>query len=177
MKRLFQYDIKDENFKIYQDVINRIKLRTETLVDEIDSLIINYTENNIFETRFFLNELTDVNEKINYLKKLREKILKMNDCDKVTVKIATPLHPMCWAYYLSKKWPKKFKNYIMYGFCVPFYPSRPIMLAHYVFEKGIVEVFQILVHELTHSLMNAKDLNATNYKDAINDAWTICFMY
>ena len=59
----------DENFKIYQDVINRIKLRTKTLVDEIDSLLINYTENNIFETRFFLNELSDVNEKIDYLKK------------------------------------------------------------------------------------------------------------
>ena len=51
------------------------------------------------------------------------------------------------------------------------------MLAHYVFEKSETEVKDILAHELTHSLMNTKDLNADNSKDALNDAWTICFLY
>ena len=51
------------------------------------------------------------------------------------------------------------------------------MLAYYVFEKGETEVKDILAHELTHSLMNTKDLNANNSRDALNDAWTICFLY
>lgn len=51
------------------------------------------------------------------------------------------------------------------------------MLAYYTFEEGEREVKDILAHELTHSLMNTKDLNADNSKDALNDAWTICFLY
>jgi Zn-dependent metalloprotease len=51
------------------------------------------------------------------------------------------------------------------------------MMAHYTFDQGLTEVKDILAHELTHSLMKTKDLNAKNSEDAINDAWTICFLY
>ena len=54
-------------------------------------------------------QFEDINKKIDYLKKLREKLLKMNDCDKVLVKVASPFHPMCWAYHLSKLFPKNEK--------------------------------------------------------------------
>lgn len=107
----------------------------------------------------------------------------MESCDKVLIKVSNPLHPMCWCYHLSNffktnyKLKEFFEKYIMYGFCVPFYPSRPIMISHYVFEQGEYELKSILAHELTHSLMFTKDLNADNSSDAINDAWTLCFLF
>jgi hypothetical protein len=65
----------------------------------------------------------------------------------------------------------------MYGFSVPFYLSKPVLIAHYSFKEDYDSFKLIFVHELTHSLMGTKDLNATNYNDAINDAWTLCFLF
>lgn len=177
MKSLFQKEMNEEQYSLYEKAIQHIKQVNLNLLEEINELINDYKSNR-FEITFHLENLSK-EEKINYLIKLREKLILMNDCDKVKIKVAQPLHPMCWAYHLSKIFPKNeiFKNFIMYGFCVPFYPTKPIMIAHYVFENGFNEVKDILAHELTHSLMNTKDLNAENNKDAINDAWTLCFLY
>lgn len=64
------------------------------------------------------------------------------------------------------------------GFCVPFYPSRPLMLAYYLFDdENKYELKNIIAHELTHSLMHTKDLNAETAENAINDAWTLCYLF
>lgn len=108
----------------------------------------------------------------------------MNDCWTVRIKVANPLHPMCWCYHLSKYFEKKnnlklkefFESKIMFGFCVPYYSDKPIMLAHYSLQNEYT-LHEILAHELTHSLMNSKDYNANEYKKAIDDAWTLCFLF
>lgn len=180
MRNLFQRDMNDDELQLYCNAIDYIKNKNDEIIQLIDKSIESRNIDSSLEFRFYLNE-SDllIDEKINYLIKLRSKLIKMKDCDIVRIRVAKPWHPMCWSYHLSKLFPKIefLKNYIMHGFCVPFYQSKPIMLAHYVFEKGYNEVKDILAHELTHSLMDTKDLNATNYKDAINDAWTICFLY
>ena len=178
MNRLFQFKLHDKYLKLYNEAITDIKASTNELLIELDNLISNYNKNNKFEHTFFLYEKSDV-EKIEYLKKLRDKIILMNDCDKIKVKVATAFHPMCWAYLLLKKYPTHewIKNYIMYGFCVPFYIHRPIMLAYYMFDLEYCEFRMLLAHELTHALMHTKDLNAENADDAINDAWTLCYLF
>jgi hypothetical protein len=108
----------------------------------------------------------------------------MENCWFVKIKVATPLHPMCWCYHLANYFKKKnnlklkefFESKIMYGFCVPFYPKKPIMLAYYVLDDEYT-LHEILAHELTHSLMNSKDYNATSFDKAIDDAWTLCFLF
>lgn len=186
MKRLFQHEMTVKESELYVDSIQKIKSNTAALIKELDNLISNYTSSNRFEVSFFLDKADiSIDEKIEYLKALRDKISKMTDCHKVKIKVATPLHPMCWCYHLSKYFEKKnnlklkefFESYIMHGFCVPYYPSKPIMIAHYVFEQGLWELHQILAHELTHSLMGTKDLNASTYDKAIDDAWTLCFLF
>lgn len=178
MKTLFQTELSGKNLEIYNNVIKSIKHTNQELIQELDQLILNYSILNRFEMLFYLDE-KPVDEKIAYFAELREKLLKMNDCDKVKVKVATKWHPMCWAHNLLKFFPnnKFLENIRMFGFCVPFYPGRPIMLSQYVFDAGEAEVLDILAHELTHSLMYTRDLNADNAVDALDDAWTICLLY
>ena len=116
MKNLFQHEMSGDELKIYNDAINLIKNRNKDLINQLDNLISNYKKHNEFEIRFYLDKESDTNKKIEYFKKLREKLLKMNDCDQVKVKVASPFHPMCWAFHLSKMFPKNqsFKNFIMY---------------------------------------------------------------
>jgi hypothetical protein len=126
MKRIFQHELNGNEIALYNKAISIIKENNKNLIDRLDNLIIDYKEHNEFETRFYLDNEKDINKKIDYLKKLREKLLKMNDCDKVLVKVASPFHPMCWAYHLSKLFPKneKIKNYIMYRIlCTILYQS------------------------------------------------------
>lgn len=183
MNSLFQREMTDTELEMYNKAILYIKERTEYLMNEIDKNIKSYNKFNIFEYKFYLNDSKlSTAEKKKYLKTLKEKLLVMSECDKIKVKVSKAAHPMCWCYHINN-WIKieSIKNWcfdrIMYGFSVPFYPSKPIMLAHYVFEAGYTEVKDILAHELTHSLMGTKDLNATNHNDAINDAWTIGLLY
>ena len=183
MKSLFQREMNESELVIYKKAISHIKEKTENLMDEIDENLKTYNKFNNFDCKFYLSDDSlSIKEKKEYLKQLKEKLLLMGDCDKVKVKVATALHPMCWCYLLNKHLPESsFKewcfNYIMYGFCVPFKRNKPIMMAYYVFEEGEQEVKDILSHELTHSLMNTKDLNAENHIDALNDAWTIGLLY
>lgn len=180
MRELFQRDMNDKELQIYCNVIDFIKNRNDELIKMIDDSINNRKINLFFEIKFYLNETNlSIDEKINYLIKLRSKILKMQNCDVIRIRVSKPWHPMCWCYWLSKKFTKNkfFKNNIMYGFSVPFYSSKPIMISHYTFENDFNFVKEILAHEFTHSLMGSKDLNATNYKDALNDAWTLCYLY
>lgn len=170
----FVRDFTAQELEMYKEAIEYIKNHNSELISQLDLLIYKY-KSNIFEVKFYLEHEKDVSKKIQYFKQLLIKLIPMNDCDKVKVRVAQPWHPMCWAYYLSKKF-KWVEQFIMYGFCVPFLPGKPILLAPYVF-NNVKEVKDILAHELTHSLMNTKDLNATNSKDALNDAWTICFLY
>jgi hypothetical protein len=186
MKQLFQRELTSDEFLIYNKVIHSLKETTSILIKELDNLINDYKQNNRFESSFYLDKTNlSIDEKIEYLKCLKEKISKMMECQSIRIKVANPLHPMCWCYYLTKYFEKKnnlklknfFESKIMHGFCVPYYPSKPIMIANYVFKHGECELHQILAHELTHSLMNAKDYNASTYDKAINDAWTLCFLF
>jgi hypothetical protein len=183
MKRLFKRDMNERELNMYNQVIKEIKKTNQDLIKKIDDNIACY-QTNYLETIFFLGNMT-LDQKIEYFKKLKMRLVLMEDCDKIKVKVANPLHPMCWAYHLTNFFSKRkdekkkqfFNNLTMYGFCVPFYIHRPIMIAHYVFEKGRQELKEILVHELTHSLMYTKDILAENSDDAINDAWTIYQLY
>lgn len=178
MRNIFQRTFTSDELTMYQNVISQIKQTNKELINELEKLIAEYNDFNRFEFSFYLTKLSK-EEKIEYFKQLKEKLEGMNNCDKVRVRIAKAIHPMCWCYYLSKyfKSLKFLEKFIMYGFCVPFLPGKPIMLAQYVFKDGEYELKNILAHELTHSLMNTKDLNAISAEDAINDAWTLCFLY
>lgn len=138
MNSIFKRDMNDQELKMYNEVIDYIKNTTIELVKDLNKLIDDYTPSNEYTFRFFLDEADlSKEEKIEYLKELKEKLYRMMDCDKVRIKVATPFHPMCWCYHLFKIFPNCsfFKNYIMYGFCVPYLPKKPIMLAHYSFEN------------------------------------------
>lgn len=176
-------DLDEKQQTMVNQILDYIKATTENLCNELDEIFLESSDRfpslNPFEIKFYL-DISNLKkeEKIEYLKNLKKKLVNMLNCSSVRIKVASKFHPMCWCYYLSKFFKSKvLDNYIMYGFCVPFYPGKPVLLAPYVFDQGLNEVKDILVHELTHSLMNSKDLNANNYKDAINDAWTLCFLY
>lgn len=185
MKRLFQREFTQDEFIIYNKVIKTISENARNLVKELDGIIENYTPRNRFEISFYLDQsgLSD-DEKVEYLKELKEKISKMIECWSIRVKVANPIHPMCWCYHLANYFKKKnndslfkfFESKIMFGFSVPYYPDKPIMLAHYTLESEH-RLHEILAHELTHSLMGTKDYNATTHDKAINDAWTLCFLF
>jgi hypothetical protein len=180
MRNFFQRDMNDKELQIYCNIIDQIKNRNNELIKLIDDSINNRKIDMVLDIKFYLNESNlSIDEKIHYLIKLRLLLLKMNECDMVRIRVAKPWHPMCWSFYLNKKFPKykPFKDYIMFGFCVPFLPNKPIMMAHYTFNEDYQSIKEILAHELTHSLMNTKDLHAKSYKDAIKDAWTMCFLY
>jgi hypothetical protein len=180
MKRFFQREMNEAELIKYNDALKNILSNTKYLLEQLDSIIENYTEVNPFTFPFYLQESgMTKDEKVEYFKKLREKIKKMEDAGTVRIKVATYLHPMSWFYYLNKLFPKNsfFKNRICYGFCSPYSFDRPIMLAEYTFGLDVFDFKNILAHELTHSLMHTKDLNANNSEDALNDAWTLCFLF
>lgn len=186
---IFKRSMNEKETILYNSSISFIKFRTKELINEIDFLISNRDKINFpnsFNIKFFFDQMKNDEERIEYLKQLKEKLLLMNDCDKVRVKVGTFLHPMCWMYELGlileetknfKKIGTILKKFEMHGFCVPFKIGKPIMITYRVFKRGENELNQILSHELTHSLMNTKDIIATDYKRAINDAWTICMLY
>jgi len=186
---IFKRSMNKQETILYNSSISFIKFRTKELVEEIDFLISNPSKINFvnsFNAKFFFDQMKNDEERIEYLKQLKDKLLLMNECEKVKVKVGTFLHPMCWLYELGllleqtenfKKIGTALKQFEMHGFCVPFKIGKPIMITFRVFQRGEEELNQILSHELTHSLMNTKDINATDYKKAINDAWTICMLY
>ena len=115
-KKFFNMNWRGIELELYNEAIESIKNTNKKLINELDKLINDYKNNNLFEIKFFLDKENDKNVKIEYLKKLREKLIKMDDCDKVKIRVATKYHPMCWAYHLSKKFPKNelLKNFIMH---------------------------------------------------------------
>lgn len=176
---LFVREMNEREQEIYELAISYISLRTSELLDELDNVTeyfnekkeIDYKMCSDFYFLFHLDEIKSEEEKFTYLIKIANKLQKMKACGTVKVKVATPLHPICWLGYFIKS----LKGF--FGFCVPFYPNKPILLNHTVFDMEQREFNLILSHELTHSLMNTKDLLAENSKDAINDAWTWCNLF
>ena len=179
LRNLFQRDMNENELEFYNQAIQHIKNRTNELIKMIDQSINEREIHMYLSSSLYLDdEDVSIDEKIKALIKLRSKMLKMLECDKIRTRVAKAWHPMCWSYYLFKRFNLKFfENYTMYGFSVTFYPSKPVLIAHYTFKEDYNSFKFIFVHELTHSLMGTKDLNATNYKDAINDAWTLCFIF
>jgi hypothetical protein len=172
--------MNEEELILYNKSIKLIKENTQYIIDRIDKSINERIIDIDLDFKLYMNEYDmSIDDKIKILIKLRSKVIKMLECDKVKVRVATKWHPMCWAFNLLKKYPEKefLNNFIVHGFCVPFYPSRPIMMAHYEFVEEACMFRTTLAHELTHSLMHTKDLEAKTPEDAINDAWTLCFMF
>lgn len=180
LRNLIQREMNDDELKFYDQAIQHIKIRTNELIQMIDQSINERKIHMFLSSSLYLDdEDISIDEKIKALIKLRSKMLKMMECDKVRVRVAKSGHPICWVYHIFKKFKnlKFLKDYIMYGFSVPYYFSKPVLIAHYTFKENYHSFKTTFVHELTHSLMGTKDLNADNYMDAINDAWTLCFLF